>query len=197
MELKSTLLFPRCARWHMWDSCLSLKKINAWGIFPTKESSLRASKRTCMRAFLRVGSDLTWFLLCNFSLRAQNVAWPGVGLILEMILKMAEPWPCWQDPGHVITSKRGAKLLIISLTLLLPVNRAECRLQHGSTLLLKRHCNWAIPCLYGMHLSHERRPRAAATEEHSLLYMHGRHLAAHPNFWTLPLALYLDSTRPD
>lgn len=42
MELKSTLLFPCCARWHMWDSCLSLKKINAWGIFPSKESSLRA-----------------------------------------------------------------------------------------------------------------------------------------------------------
>lgn len=42
MELKSTLLFPCCARWHMWDSCLSLKKINARGIFPAKESSLGA-----------------------------------------------------------------------------------------------------------------------------------------------------------
>lgn len=76
----------------------------------------------------------------NLSLGAQNVAWPGAGLILGMILNPAEQRPCWQDPGRVVTSKRAAKLLIISLTVLLPVNRAGCRLQHGSTLLLKHHC---------------------------------------------------------
>lgn len=66
MELKLIILFPCCAYWHMWDSWLSLKKVNAWGIFPAKASSVclcvcaRAGARVT-HTHLCVGSYLSWF----------------------------------------------------------------------------------------------------------------------------------------
>lgn len=99
----------------------------------------------------------------------------------------------------MFTSNRG-KLLVIQLTLsycLLIGQNAAPAWQHAVVKASLYYTSGQSPFLYGMYLSHERIPRAAETEKHSLLYVHARHLAAHPNFWTLALALYLDSTRPD
>lgn len=82
-------------------------------------------------------------------------------------------WTC----DYIKQSGKTIDYLIISQ--LLPVNRAESSTRLLSVIVLNL---WAIPFLYGVHLSHERRPRETATEEHSLLYVHTRRLAAHPHF---------------